>query len=209
MRKPFRYLIAALFVFSAVGVFGQPQTSRISATWQVMRYDIAATLPQGERDRVIPMRATLELRNISDRPASSLTLRLSPNAEITSVTINGSSVEATRSPEKAGAFELQRAAIRVPSVPSGGNLTAVVEYRLSVKENSGVHALSPAGSQFLPMSFWYPTPNSWFFARGADYAPIRRTVSGPAGRTVFATGRANGSSYESDLYLQPFFLTGN
>lgn len=209
MRKPFRYLIAALFVFSAVGVFGQPQTSRISATWQVMRYDIAATLPQGERDRVIPMRATLELRNISDRPASSLTLRLSPNAEITSVTINGSSVEATRSPEKAGAFELQRAAIRVPSVPSGGSLTAVVEYRFSVKENSGVHALSPAGSQFLPMSFWYPTPNSWFFARGADYAPIRLTVSGPAGRTVIAPGRVNGSRYESDLNLQPFFLTGN
>ena len=99
--------------------------------------------------------------------------------------------------------------MRVPSVPSGGSLTAVVEYRLTVKDNSGVNAFSSTGAQMLPMSFWYPTPNSWFFARGADYAPIRMTVTAPSGRTVIAPGRANGSTYESDLNLQPFFLTGS
>jgi tetratricopeptide (TPR) repeat protein len=209
MRNIFRYSIAALFVISAVAVFAQTPTARISATWQVVRYDITATLPQGERDRVVPMKATLQFRNVSDRPAASLTLRISPDAAITSVTINGSAADITTSQEKAGAVSLQRAAVRMPGVASGATVTAVVDYRLTVKDNSGLHMLSPVGAQFLPMAFWYPTPNSWFFARGADFAPTRLQITAPAGRTVIAPGRLNGGTYESDLNLQPFFLAGN
>jgi tetratricopeptide (TPR) repeat protein len=77
-----------------------------------------------------------------------------------------------------------------------------------VKENDGLAALSPVSSQFLPYSFWYPTPTSWFYTGGADFAPFKITVNGASGLMVVSSGSSSSGSFEQQMRGQPFFLTG-
>lgn len=182
--------------------------TRISATWQVQRYDINASLPTSESDRNLTVKAKIDLKNVSSKPASSLTFRISPNATVSSVTINNSPADFSKSEEKLGTAALQRIAIRIPSVAPGGSVSATVDYKLTLKDNSGLNSISPAGSQFLPTSFWYPTPNSWYFARGADYAGMRIQVNAP-GQTFVSSGTESAGSFDQKLNVQPFFVSGN
>jgi tetratricopeptide (TPR) repeat protein len=85
----------------------------------------------------------------------------------------------------------------------------MVDYKLEVKENSGIASLSPVSSHFLPMSFWYPTPNSWFFARGADSAPFSISVAGAQSDFVTAGERSPDIGFDQKLNGQPFFAVGN
>ncbi len=192
------------FVFNS---FAQDET-RATATWQVQKYDIAANLPQSETDRNLTVKAVLTLKNVSSKPAATLTLRISPNAEVSAVKINDAAAEFTKGEEKIGAGSLRKIVVRVGSIQPNGNLSAAIDYKLTVKENSGLNVISPVGSQFLPLSFWYPTPNSWFFARGADSAPMRLQVSAANGETVISAGTLSGSSFDQKLSGQPFFVSG-
>ncbi|MBX3290893.1 MAG: tetratricopeptide repeat protein [Acidobacteria bacterium] len=199
-----------LFIFTFAGNVLHAQTEqRISATWQVVKYDITATLPQAETDRSLSASARLELKNVSSRPATSLTLRISPDAEISSIKINDTAMDFTKGVEKVGSAEFQRLAVRIPAVAANGNAVAVVEYKLKVGDNSGISSITPSGSQFLPLSFWYPTPNSWYFARGADFAPFRVRVNAPAGLTPLSAGTEESGAFENKAHGQPFFVAGN
>ena len=206
MRKIVSSIFSVHLIFFG-HLFAQDDT-RLQATWQVAKYDLKATLPQTDTDRKLTVKAKLDLKNVSPRPASTLTLRISTSAEVTAVTANGATADFTKSEEKLGAGSLQKIVIRIPAVAAGGSLTATVDYALTVKDNSGLNAISPAGSQFLPLSFWYPTPNSWYFARGADYAPARVEVSAP-GLTVVSSGTETGGGFEHKLLGQPFFVSGS
>ncbi len=201
-------IFALLLLTFHLDTLAQDET-RATATWQVQKYDIAATLPTNETDRNLTVKAVLILKNVSSKPAATLTLRISPNAEISAVKINDAAAEFTKGEEKIGAGTLRKIVVRVPSIQPNANLSAAIDYQLNVKENSGLNVLSPVGSQFLPLSFWYPTPNSWFFARGADSAPVRLQVNGSNGETTVSAGTANGNSFEQKLNGQPFFVTGN
>lgn len=207
--KKSRILSFAFLLFSSYfAVFAQDDT-RISATWQVQKYDINATLPQTETDRNLAAKAKLDIKNVSSRPASTLTLRISSSAEVSAVTVNGASVDFTKGEEKiTEGSNLQRIVIRIPSVQPGAIVSATVNYKLNVKENSGLGALSPVGSQFLPLSFWYPTPNSWYFARGADFAPFRIQVNS-GGQTIVSSGAEAGGAFDQKLFGQPFFVAGS
>lgn len=197
-------LLLAAFAFSA----SAQDESRASATWQVQKYDLAATLPSSEADRNMTVKAVLTLKNISSGAASRLTLRISPNAEVSAVRVNDAAAEFTKAEEKIGNGALQRIVVRVPSIQTGAALSVTVDYKLNVKDNSGLNALAPNGSQFLPLSFWYPTPNSWYFARGADFAPVRLQVTSAGGETIVASGTPTGNTFEQKLNGQPFFVTG-
>lgn len=206
--KIFQTVIFLTLLIFTRAIFAQDET-RATATWQVQKYDITATLPQSETDRNLTVKAVLTLKNVSSRAATTLTLRISPNAEIAAVKINDATADFTKGEEKIGDGTLRKIVVRVPSVQSNANISAAIDYKLNVKENSGLNVLSPVGSQFLPLSFWYPTPNSWFFARGADSAPMRLQVTSANGETVVSSGTANGNSYEQKLNGQPFFVSGN
>jgi len=183
----FRGILVGIILLAASVVFFAQDDTRVSATWQVVKYDITATLPPSDSDRNLSARAKLDLKNVSSRPATTLTLRISPSAEVSAVSINGTATEFTKGEEKVGSGSLQRVVVKMPTVQPGSSLTATVDYKLLVKDNSGVAAISPLGSQFLPLSFWYPTPNSWYFARGADYAPFTINVTAP-GSTAISSG---------------------
>lgn len=198
-------LIAIFFILSA---FGQDDT-RVSATWQVQKYDISVTLPPAETERYVGIRAKVEARNVSSRPASTMTLRISPSAEISSVSVNGTSVDFSKREEKIGTGSLQQLVVRIPTVPPAASTAIEVAYRLSVKDNSGLAAISSTGSQFLPLSYWYPTPNSWFFARGADYAPTRIQVTPGAGQSAISSGTEAAGAFDGKLNVQPFFVAGS
>jgi hypothetical protein len=105
---------------------------------------------------------------------------------------------------------LQRFTINLPGpVAPNGNVSVVVDYRLPLTENSGLAAISPVGSQFLPASYWYPAANAPYSIRGADIAPLRLSLSNTGGEMVVASGKANGSTFENALNAQPFFLSGS
>jgi hypothetical protein len=207
--KNFRSAIIFTFLVLTFTFLTRAQTdTRASKTWEVQKYDIAGVLPSVETDRYLTVKAVLNLRNASTGAASSLTLRISPNAEVASVKTNGATADFTKGEEKVGSGTLQRIILRGVSVAAGGNLAVEVNYKLKVGENSGLNTLSPVGAQFLPLSFWYPTPNSWYFARGADYAPVHLQVTAANGQTVAASGTESGG-FDQKLNIQPFFLTGN
>jgi tetratricopeptide (TPR) repeat protein len=195
------------FLLFAFPANAQTET-RASKTWEVQKYDITATLPTAETDRFLNAKAILNLKNVSGNPATSLTLRINQNAEVTDVKLNNSTTSFTRGEERIGSGRLQRIILRTISVAPNENVSAEVTYKLKVEENSGLNALSPVGSQFLPLSFWYPTPNSWFFARGADFAPFNLRISLSDNQMVVSSGTGNNNSYEQKLFDQPFFITG-
>ncbi|MGI9055637.1 MAG: hypothetical protein ACR2F2_07520, partial [Pyrinomonadaceae bacterium] len=208
--KNFQPSIIFTFIFAFVFSISAQDDSRSMLTWQVQKYDLTATLPPTEADRNLTAKAVLNLKNISTSPASSLTLRISQSATVSAITINGAQVDFSKREEKINeGNNLQKISIRVPSVQPNGNLTATVDYKLNLKENSGLNALSSAGSQFLPLSFWYPTPTSWFYARGGDFAPYSLKVNSTNGLTVLASGAESGSAFEQKLFGQPFFIAGN
>ncbi len=201
-------LLFLLLIFTSI-IFAQDD-SRSLLTWQVQKYDITATLPQADADRNLTAKAVLNLKNVSTNPAGSLTLRISQNAVVSAITVNGATVDFSKREEKISDSEsLQKISVRVPSVQSGGNLTATVDYKLNVKENTGLNALSPVGSQFLPLSFWYPTPTSWFYARGGDFAPYSIKINPSNGLTALAAGAESAGNFDQKLFGQPFFITGN
>jgi hypothetical protein len=211
MKYKYFFAPILIFVFAAFAgtVLAQVDT-RAVPTWEVEKYELSVTLPTVETDRAFSARALLSLKNISGKNASSLTLRISPSADVSAININGSAADFSKSEEKSGSGgSLQRIAIRIPGLASGSELNASVDYKLTVKENSGLGSITPVGSQFLPMSFWYPTPTSWFYARGADFAPFILKVTGPSGSTFVSSGVASGGKFEQKYVGQPFFTSGS
>jgi tetratricopeptide (TPR) repeat protein len=203
-----RSIIFILFFFT-VSAFAQDDT-RAAATWQVQKYDINVTLPSVETDRNLSAKAVLTIKNVSSSPASTLSLRISPSAEISAITVNGAAADFAKREEKVGASgSLQRVTSRIPSVQPSATATVSVDYKLNLKENSGLSSVSPVGSTFLPLSYWYPTPNSWYFARGADYAPFQIKVTAALGKSVVSAGSENSGIYSYSGGGQPFFVSGS
>lgn len=206
-------VLAAAFCTGCISVTAQIGAS---ATWRVQRYDLDVALP--EAGRAITIKAGLSIRNVSAGPAGTLTLRISPSADVSSVKINDAATAFSKSEETINAAtSLQRIVMRFPSVPAGEVIKATVEYKLNIKDNNAVAAFSPVGAQFLPLSYWYPTPNSWYFARGADAAPfsIHSSLRLPSGLDFVSSGSitqpAGGASDSIGLHAQPlpgqpFFL---
>lgn len=197
----------SLFTFT-FNIFAQDE-SRASKTWEVVKYDLTATLPADEKNRYLIVKANLELKNVGTTAASRLTLRISPSAEVSAVNINGTAAEFSKGEEKLGSGTLQRIILRSPSVQPNSNFSVSVDYKLKNDANSGLNALSSIQTQFLPLSFWYPTPNSWYFARGGDYAPTKIQMNSANGLSLLASGAETAGSFDQKMSVQPFFVAGN
>ncbi len=203
------FLIAIILVSSSY-FFAQDDT-RATAAWQVKSYDVTATLPQNPADRNIGAKASMNLQNVGNAAGTRLTLRVHSAAQVASVKVNDNAATFTKGEERLGTSQktLQRIIVTLPAVQPGGTVGLSVEYSLKVDENTGLNALSPLGAQFLPLSFWYPTPNNHFAPKGADFAPFKLMVNAAAGETVISSGSQQGGSFfEQKLNGQPFFLTG-
>jgi len=198
-------LLVVMLIFT--GLFGASAQDEARPVWQVTNFDITVNNPGVER--ALNARAIVSVRNAGRGAGSSLTLRISAKAEIKSVNVGGATASYRLTPETRGGA--QRVTIALPgAVAPNGTVAATVDYRLPVEENSGVAALSPVGSQFLPLSLWYPSPNTSLAVSGADYAPFRLTVSGASAVSSGADKSANGDSvFEQTLHALPFFVVGS
>lgn len=201
----------ALFVFFFISFSAVRAQDSVTAgaAWQVTKYDISAVLPGAANDRVLNGKATLNLRNVGGGAGATVTLRINPKAEIVAAQVGGTTVNFRKtSDDKLGSF--QRFTVSLPSsVPSNGTTAVTIEYKLPVAENTGLNAISPIGSQFLPLALWYPTPTNPYSPKGADAAPFKLQITAPNGEKVISSGKGNPSIFEQDLNAQPFFVTGD
>jgi Tfp pilus assembly protein PilF len=129
---------------------------------------------------------------------------------VKSVTVGGATASFRPGAEPRG--DLQKIEISLPaSVAPNGSVTATVMYALPVESNSGLAAISPIGTEFLPLSFWYPMPNTPYSVRGGDTAPFHLTVNIPNAISsgVEKGGTAGAISFEQTLNGQPFFVQGD
>ena len=183
------------------------QTPSTSALWQVNSFDISVNVQQAER--AINVTATLSATNIGGAAGRTFTVKLNSKAKVSSVSVNGAAATFRPGTEPRG--DLFKAEVSLPNAANpGANATLVVNYTLPVESNSGLAAISPVGTAFLPLSFWYPMPNTPFTLRGADTAPFHLTVNVPG---IISSGVekpvAGSSSFEQALSAQPFFVQGN
>ncbi len=176
--------------------------------WQVTSFDVNANVQQNER--TLNAVATINAKNVGSGPGRTLTVRLHTKASVKSVSVGGAAGSFRPGAEPRG--DLQRIEIALPSlVAPNSSVTVAVTYVLPVESNSGLTAISPIGTQFLPLSFWYPMPNTPYSVRGADTAPFRLTANIP---NIVSSGiekpGPNGSmSFEQSLHGQPFFVQGD
>ena len=149
--------------------FAQDATQRVSPAWQVKKYDLTTTIT----DRVLNANATLNLQNVGTGAGTRLTLRINELAEVLAVKLNGATATFSKGQSEplSGGRNLQRIVVNLPSIQPNADFTLIVDYKLKLAENTGLNTISPLGSQFLPFSFWYPTPNSHYAPKGADFAP--------------------------------------
>jgi hypothetical protein len=198
------FLAPLLIIANLFSIHAQDE---LRAAWQVTNFDI--TVNQPGSDRALSARETISLRNVGRGSGSSLTLRINSKAEIKSVSSSNTTANFRMSPEPRGGA--QRVTITLPSaVAPNGSATVTVDYRLPLEENSGVAALSPVGSQFLPSSLWYPSPNTSYAISGADYAPFRLTVTGGNAIASGVEKSTSGDSvFEQSLNALPFFVVGS
>ena len=178
------------------------------AAWQITNFDITANVQQAER--TFSAVAILGASNVGRGTGASFTFRISGKASIKSVTVGGATANFRAVPESYG--NLQRITATLPtSVPAGGSLVININYSLPVESNTGLAAISPVESQFLPLSFWYPLPNTPFTVRGADTAPFRLVVNGTnvVSSGIEKSGSSGSAVYEQPLFEQPFFVQGD
>ncbi len=197
-------ILATLFLFSTIA----PAQEEARAAWQITNFDITANVQQAERN--LSVVAILNATNVGRGTGSSFTFRINNKASIKGVTVGGATANFRVVPETYG--NLHRVTVTLPnSVAAGGPLVLNVSYSLPVESNTGLAAISPVGTQFLPLSFWYPTPNTQFTLRGADTAPFRLQVNGAGVISSGADkgGAAGSTIYEQALFSQPFFLQGD
>src|ERR1044072_428389 len=176
--------------------------------WQVNSFDVNANVQQTER--LLNGVATINATNIGTGPGRTLTLRINSKASVKSVTVGGAAVSFRPGQEPRG--DLERIEVTLPAaIAPNGTISATVTYSLPVESNNGLTAISPIATQFLPLAFWYPMPNTPYSVRGADTAPFHLTVNIPNAISsgVEKAGSAGSVTFDQSLYGQPFFLQGD
>jgi len=179
-----------------------------TVVWQVNSFDVNANVQQAERS--LNGVATINATNVGTGSGRTLTLRLNAKASVKSVTVGGAAASFRPGQEPRG--DLQRIEISLPAaVAPNATVTAAVTYSLSVESNSGLTAISPIATQFLPLSFWYSMPNTPYSVRGADTAPFHLTVNIPNAISsgVEKSGPAGSVTFDQPLHGQPFFVQGD
>ncbi|HWN11630.1 MAG TPA: hypothetical protein VNO50_20550 [Pyrinomonadaceae bacterium] len=204
-----RTLVTTLLLI-AIGLCSTPVPAQeeARAAWQITKFDVTANVQQAER--VLSTVAVLNAANLGRGSGVSFTFRISAKAVIKTVTVGGANATFRALPESSG--NLQRVTVTLPaSVPAGGAIVLNITYNFPVESNTGLAAISPTGSQFLPLAFWYPAPNTPFTVRGADSAPVRLVVngSGVLSSGIEKSSTAGQTTYEQSLSALPFFVQGD
>jgi tetratricopeptide (TPR) repeat protein len=205
MKRTLLLILTLLYFVSATKAQEEAR-----AAWQVTKFEVNGSISSVKSASTIgtlSVTTTINARNVGQGSGQRFTVRLNPKAEIKAARVGSTAAEFTTRPEPK--TDLQLVTITLPStVEPNGSVIITIEHSLPLTENSKVASISPLGSLFLPLSFWYPAPNTYYSIRGADVAPLQITVNAGSGEKLISTGKASGSTYIQPLHAQPFFLTG-
>lgn len=204
--------ITSLFILCCLAIAAMAQE------FEIKNYDLTArVLPDEQKVEVI---AVLNLVNLSgpdlaDRILLSssekprLSFYLNPKAQVASLKINGAAV-AVKSTEDVR-NNLLRVSTEIGStIASARELTAEFAYTISSVDRSAALHVSSAESFILPNSFWVPVVHTPYAEHGADTAPMKISVTAPAGLKIVSSGvRKSENSFEQSLAVQPFFIVGD
>ncbi|HEY6122294.1 MAG TPA: tetratricopeptide repeat protein, partial [Pyrinomonadaceae bacterium] len=196
--------VASLLLIVIAFVLTVQAQEEARAAWQITSFDITAS-PQ-PNERILNATAVLNARNVGRASGATLTFRINSKVSIKSVTVGGVAATFRSSPESRPG--LQRIVVTLPApVAADGTTSVNVIYSFPVDNNAGLAAISAIGSQFLPLSFWYPIINTPFTIRGADTPPFHLSVAGP---NVISSGIEKGAgTYDQPLNAEPFFVQGD
>jgi tetratricopeptide (TPR) repeat protein len=203
---PTRALLPSVLLLAFFAAHARAQTEA-SAAWQVTQFDITATVSAPVAERTLTSRAALSARNVGQAAGQTFTARINPLASIKSVSVNDAPATFTKLTEARTQLQLVRVALPAQVAP-GASVKVAFDYALPLGANNALASIGAEGAQFLPLSFWYPSPNSPTSPRGADVAPVRMAINAPAGDAAIASGQASGSGFDQKLSAQPFFVTG-
>jgi tetratricopeptide (TPR) repeat protein len=208
MKRLFAATMLALLAISVMPLFVRAQDEP-RAAWQLVNSDLTANVMQAER--ALNVVAGLTIKNVGRGSGSTVTLRINSKVKIKSITVDGATAQ-FRVLAADARSNLQRVTVTMPTaIAANSSFSISLDYRLPVEINSGLETISPLGSQFLPLSYWYPMLNLPFTVRGADSAPLKLKV---VGNNVISGGNDKGSSgnavaYEQPVSGLPFFLQGD
>jgi len=205
--KKLLVLIALALSLSSIPLVTVQGQDEARASWQVTAFDIAANVQQS--DRALNAVATLTMNNVGRGAGTQLTLRINSKAKINGVKVNGAAATFHTLADTRGNVQRLTVTFSAP-MPASSTVSLTVDYRLPVEGNTGLEAISPIGSQFLPLASWYPMLNTAFTVRGADTAPFKLRVEGA---NVISSGiekaQSGAGAYEQSLNGEPFFLQGD
>lgn len=203
MKKPLLcLLLLAIFHPSLLA-----QTEISPPIWQVTSFDVNVSLQPAER--TLTNIATINATNVGGSAGRTLTVRLHQKAVVKSATVSGAATTFKASADPRGNMQKIEVALPSPSSP-GANVTVSLTYSLPIESNSGLAAIAPGASQFLPLSFWLPTPNTPFSTRGVDTAPFHLTLNFPGAISSGVEKSSRGAvSFDQPLNAQPFFVQGD
>jgi len=118
--------------------------------WQVRRFDVTVDVPAATT-RTLAARATVTARNVGRGAGRTLTVRITPAAEVKSVTVGGAAAQFTSRAESRTRLNTVATTLPAPVAP-GGEVSVAFDYSVPVEANTGSAVISPEGSQFLPVS---------------------------------------------------------
>ena len=206
MKTLLATILLSIFLLSFLSTStAQDETARV--IWQVRSFDIVANLQEPER--TLNATATLNAKNVGTIAGTTLTVRINSKAIVKTAAVAGASAIFRSVPERG---ELQRVTVTLPTpVAPNATISLMVNYVLPVESNTGLAAISSLSSQFLPLSFWYPTPNTPYTVLGADTAPFHLSINAAnvVSSGVEKAGPAGSSTFEQTLSGQPFFVQGD
>ena len=116
-------------------------------------------------------RAVLSARNVGAAAGTTFTVRISPDAKINSASVGDAQARFISRNDERNKLQMVQVTLPAPVAP-GGAVQIAFDYRITFKDNSGLSSISPESVQLLPLSYWYPMPNTPLAPRGADYAPL-------------------------------------
>src|SRR5215813_10697706 len=155
-------LLFALVIYCVPVTLAQTD-GPVVVIWRVTSFDIVANIQPEQR--TLNATATINATNIGRSPGRTLTVRLNAKASVKQVTVGGATALFRVRPESRGA-DLSQIEVSLPSiVPPNSSVSLVLNYMLPVESNTGLAAISPIGTRFLPWSSCYPVANTRFSTR--------------------------------------------
>ncbi len=205
-------LVLLVVILAALGVTARAQE------FEIKQYEIDARIVPEQLK--VDVQTKLRMVNLSGpdladkillstdrKPRMSFFINL--KAAVTAVRLNGSDAKFNTSED------VRNNLLRIytdinTEVASAREFDIEFVYSIPSADRSTTLHISSDDTYLLPSSFWVPVVHTPYAEHGADTAPVKLTVSAPAGLKVVSSGiRKAENAFEQSMAAQPFLIVGD